>query len=219
MQPWQALFFDFDGVLVDSVEVKTRAFGRLFEPYGPGIAYRVIEHHRRHSGVSRFDKFRHYYEAFLGEPLSDEGLSELCRRFARMVVDEVVAAPEIPGAVAFLKKWHGRVRCFVVSATPQEEIREIVRRRGWEGYFVEATGSPAPKSENLLRLLRSYSLQPERCLFFGDAESDYLAARSCRVPFLGVLPGNDAPLLRAAPQVSWIADFTATEELKALGLN
>ena len=50
------VFWDFDGVIKDSVEVKAAAFERLFLPYGAEIARRVRQHHEAHGGMSRFDK-------------------------------------------------------------------------------------------------------------------------------------------------------------------
>jgi HAD superfamily hydrolase (TIGR01549 family) len=207
-QDWQALFFDFDGVLADSVEVKTRAFGRLFEPFGPKVVEKVVDHHRRYSGVTRVDKFRHYYREFLQTPLAEEELAELCRRFAQLVVDEVVAAPEIPGAEAFLRTAAGYLPCFVVSAAPENEVEEIVQRRGWRQYFREVRGAPRSKRENLEILVAKYSLNPRRCWFFGDAESDYRAAHACGVHFLGVVPGPESPLLQVVPDIAWVRDFT-----------
>ena len=101
---YEAFFFDFDGVLADSVEVKTRAFAKLFEPYGTEIEAKVVDHHRRNGGMTRVDKFRHYYKEFLQEPLNDEMLDSLCRKFSQLVVDEVVESPEIPGAEKFLQE-------------------------------------------------------------------------------------------------------------------
>jgi phosphoglycolate phosphatase-like HAD superfamily hydrolase len=208
LQNWQAFFFDFDGVLADSVEVKTRAFARLFEPYGPAVMAQVVEHHRRNSGVTRVAKFRHYYQEFLGRPIDEEEISVLCQRFARLVVDEVVAAPEIPGAEAFLKSAVYRLPLLVVSAAPEEELREIVGRRGWSRYFQEVRGAPSSKKDNLRSLLNKYDFDPKRCLFFGDAVADYQAAESCGVNFLGILPGPDTPLLQLFPSIRWIRDFT-----------
>jgi phosphoglycolate phosphatase-like HAD superfamily hydrolase len=204
---WQAFFFDFDGVLADSVEVKTKAFARLFEPFGPVVMEKVVDHHRRHSGVTRVDKFRHYYQEFLHQPLSDEALAELCRRFARLVVEEVVAAPEIPGAEAFLRLFVEKLPLFVISAAPEIELAEIVRARGWSQYFREVRGAPKSKPENLTMLLQKYGLAAEYCLFFGDAEADYLAARACGVNFLGIVPGPEAPLLQCVPQIPWRRNF------------
>jgi phosphoglycolate phosphatase-like HAD superfamily hydrolase len=205
---WQALFFDFDGVLADSLEVKTLAFARLFEPFGPEVVRLVMDHHRRHGGMTRVDKFRHYYAEFLGQPLSESGLGELCRDFARLVVDEVVAAPEIPGAEAFVRAHFEEIPCFIISAAPEIELQEIVQRRGCARYFREVRGAPRSKAENLKLVLDGYGFTPDQCWFFGDAESDYRAATSCGVRFLGIVPGSEAPLLRVVPDIMWVRDFT-----------
>ena len=46
------IFWDFDGVIKDSVKVKSTAFGELFAPFGEDIVNRVIEHHEANSGIS-----------------------------------------------------------------------------------------------------------------------------------------------------------------------
>ena len=213
MKETQAFFFDFDGVLADSVEVKTQAFARLFEPYGTKIVAKVVDHHRRHGGMTRVEKFRYYYREFLKKPLDDDVMERLCSEFSRLVVDQVVASPEIPGAEAFLTKWHDHIPCFVISATPDDEIRKIVRHRGLEGLFKEVLGSSASKSENLKILLNKYRLDPAKCIFFGDAESDYHAAKNCGVEFIAILPGQDSSLLKIVPDVSWTNDFETLMEL------
>jgi phosphoglycolate phosphatase-like HAD superfamily hydrolase len=208
---YEAFFFDFDGVLADSVEVKTRAFAEVFEPHGTEVVRKVIAHHRHYGGMTRVEKFRHYYSEYLDRNLNDAEMADLCHRFSQLVVDEVVAAPEIRGAGEFLKRWCSQLPCFVISAAPQKEIREIVQRRGMAGYFKEVLGAPVDKSKNLEILLAKYNLNPSRCFFFGDAESDYLAANHCGVEFFGIVQGEDAPLLQARPGVRWTKDFTGFE--------
>ena len=203
----KAFFFDFDGVLVDSVEVKTMAFAKLFERYGSDIEAKVVEYHRKNGGMTRVDKFYHYYREFLGKPLDEVELQQLCNDFSRLVMAEVMSAPEIPGAENFLKKKHNTVKCFVVSATPDEEIKEILKRRGIDIYFHEILGSSCSKSDNVIYLLNKYELAPKRCLFFGDAESDYWAANASGVDFIGILPNKNAPLLQIAPEIRWARDF------------
>ncbi|MBW2004226.1 MAG: HAD family hydrolase [Deltaproteobacteria bacterium] len=204
---YKAFFFDFDGVIADSVEVKTKAFAKLFEPFGQELVDKVIDHHRRHGGMTRVDKFQHYYKEFLKISLDDDRLQELCYIFSRLVTNEVIAAPEIPGAEDFLKKWHKKLFCFIVSATPDAEIIKIVDQRGLKPYFREVLGSSRSKQRNIEFLVNKYSLQPENCLFFGDAESDYRAAMACRIDFIGIVRGQNAPLLQVAPEIRWSQDF------------
>ena len=214
----EAFFFDFDGVLADSVEVKTEAFAKLYEPYGPEVVAQVIDHHRRHGGMTRTDKFRYYHRDHLGRDLSDEEMAELCQKFSELVVDKVVGAQEIRGAGDFLKKWCSRLPCFVISATPQEEIRQIVRHRGMMGYFDEVLGAPASKKDNLQRLLNQFHLNPSKCCLFGDAESDYRAAHACGVEFIGIVNDADSPLIRALPEIRYTKDFTDVENKFGLAI-
>ena len=44
----RAIVFDFDGVILDSVEIKTKAFARLFEEHGPDVQRQVVEIGRAH---------------------------------------------------------------------------------------------------------------------------------------------------------------------------
>ncbi|HXW99392.1 MAG TPA: HAD family hydrolase, partial [Methanomicrobiales archaeon] len=65
------LILDFDGVVLESVGVKTAAFRTLFS-FVPAHVDKIVEYHRRNTGVSRFDKFRYIYREILKDPLSEE---------------------------------------------------------------------------------------------------------------------------------------------------
>jgi len=93
----QLLVFDFDGVLADSVEVKTAAFAQLYEPYGSDIVTRVVSHHRDHGGMPRYEKFRIYHREFVGEPLDEPGIAALTDAFSKLVKQAVIAAPRDTG--------------------------------------------------------------------------------------------------------------------------
>jgi beta-phosphoglucomutase-like phosphatase (HAD superfamily) len=54
----RALALDFDGVVVESVEIKNLAFGELFRATHPEKADAVVAFQQAHMGLSRFDKFR-----------------------------------------------------------------------------------------------------------------------------------------------------------------
>ena len=99
---YDAIVFDFDGTLVDSNEIKTEAFGMLYESEGEAVVQQVKAYHRAHEGLSRFVKFRHWEEDLLGRPYTQLEEKRLSAEYSKLVMEEVVQAPFIPGAREFL---------------------------------------------------------------------------------------------------------------------
>ena len=202
------LIFDFDGVLVDSVEVKTNAFAELYKQYGEEIEQRVIEHHRNNGGMSRFDKFRYYHNEFLKKSISEKEISEMSKIFSKLVVQKVISAEEIKGSSAYLKKCIlSNKICVVNSATPEDEITEIVRCRSLNKYFENIYGSPATKKQNLEKALQSCDARVDDAVFFGDAQSDFDAALEMGMEFVGVGKHIIQVLETHDYRCNWIEDF------------
>lgn len=180
----QAIAFDFDGVLVETLEVKTRAYRKLFESESTENLERILSYHLQNGGVSRFEKFRTIYRDILERPLGESQFQHLCQAFAQLVVEEVVAAPWVLGAREFLSRHRFNHHFFIVSGTPQEELVEIVHRRGMATFFDEILGSPRTKIELLREVLQRYRLAPTRMLFIGDSRTDWEAARENGILFV-----------------------------------
>ena len=104
-------FFDFDGVLLDSVGVKTEAFVELFEPYGSDILEQVLAHHRRHGGISRVDKIEYAHANFIGKPLTPDELNEWGTRYAELVIGKVIRVPWIAGSQEFVEEMISHTTC------------------------------------------------------------------------------------------------------------
>ena len=184
-----AVIFDFDGVLVESVEIKTEAFRQLFQPFGEEVTARVVEHHNNNAGVSRFEKIRLYYRDYIGRPLDEAGVADLAEEFGALVEELVVAAAPVAGAGELLDDLlNAGIPAFVASATPEEELKRIIERRGMTGYFRGIFGSPTTKIEAATRVVRSFDLDPRRVVFIGDALADFNAARATGCRFLGRVP-------------------------------
>jgi phosphoglycolate phosphatase-like HAD superfamily hydrolase len=191
---WQAVFFDFDGVIADSTEVKVRAFATLFAPYGPEVQKAVIRYHLDNGGMPRHQKIRHCFEIFAGLTPTDSELNRAGQTFSELVLDAVVAAPFIGGALSTLQRLQqAAIPAFVVSGTPGDEMRLIVERKGLVSYFLEVHGSPRAKLAIVADILARYKYRPRRCLFIGDALADYHAAQGNGLRFLGIVPdGRDS---------------------------
>jgi phosphoglycolate phosphatase-like HAD superfamily hydrolase len=188
----QAVVFDFDGVILESAEVKTDAFVELYAGHGSAVVDQVRAHHLANLGISRFKKFAWIAEHVLRTPLSDEASAALGAQFSDLALAKVLAAPFVPGAEAALAAVGAMgLPMFVASGTPVDELRMIVERRGLAGWFKEVHGAPREKPEVLRDLMTRYGVTPNQTLFIGDGMSDYKAARAAGTQFLA----RDTPAL------------------------
>lgn len=198
---WEAIFFDFDGVILNSVDVKTKAFAKMFREYGPEVEKKVVEYHLNNGGVSRFDKFRYYYEEILNKPVNEETIKSLSEHFSYLVMDGVLASPFVSGAKETLEVLRENdMFAYVVSGTPDREIRLIVERKGLSKYFKEVHGSPRKKQEICQEIINRENYNSQNCLFIGDAMSDYEAAQKNGICFLGIVrEGKVSPFPNGTP--------------------
>jgi len=204
------IIFDFDGVIVESVGIKTEAFTKLFENR-PEYRDKIVELHLAHGGLSRFVKFEMIYKDILHQPLSEDKKKELGERFTRYVFNEVVECPFVAGAEEFLKKYYQTVDLFIVSGTPQEEIQAIVKKRRLDKYFKEVFGAPRRKAKLAQNILDSYQLNPQEAIFVGDSLEDYEGAREAGIKFVG--RSNDEKPFKNLPVELLVSDFFDLEKL------
>ena len=192
---WQAIIFDFDGVVVESGEIKTEAFANLYREHGETVMNAVARYHVLHGGMSRYQKFRYFQETLLEKPpLTPEEEQHLDRRFSQLVLEAVIASDPVPGAAELIRREAARIPLFVASGTPEAELNTIVVRRGLASYFTAVRGSPTPKQTLVADILSAHALFPERVLMIGDALIDYQSAYINNVAFLGrVRPGDKNP--------------------------
>ncbi len=200
----KAALLDFDGVIVESVDLKTEAFRTLFAQEQKALPA-ILALHRNNGGMSRFEKFDIIYRDILRRPLVTEEKDRLGRQFSELVVEQVVACPWVRGAREWLARHLPRLPLFLISATPTEELRHIVSRRELGRYFREVHGSPPDKTEVTRDILARHGWTPDEVVFVGDAPNDHAAASAIGVRFVGRVPsGRESPF---APDVETVPDL------------
>ncbi len=209
----RAFLLDFDGVIVDSVDVKSAAFADIYAGEDPGVVARIVAYQLHHGGVSRRSKFQHFETVMLARDADEARLDDLCRRFSDLVVAKVIAAPLLPGALDFLEAAQGACDLFLVSGTPEVELRHIVRERGLEGYFVAVHGSPRTKVDLFRTILAERGCAAHQAVAVGDSITECDAALSLGIPFVGVTSPHDAGF---PPEVPKIADMGGLSRLYGL---
>jgi phosphoglycolate phosphatase-like HAD superfamily hydrolase len=177
------IFFDFDGVLAESVNIKTEAFRQLYLPYGEEFAQRVVDYHEANGGISRFEKIKIFNGEWLGEVVTEDKIQFLAEKFSDLVMDGVVNAPEVKGASDFLNS-ASEYEKYIITGTPTVEIIPILKQRKMFHFFEGVYGSPEKKDFWVKEILTSKNISPDQCVFIGDALTDYNAALSNDLTFV-----------------------------------
>ena len=177
------IFFDFDGVIAESVSAKTDAFEEMYLPYGKDIAAKVVDYHKLHGGVSRYEKFKYFHKEFLNEVINQEKVNELAIQFSNIVLDKVINSDEVLGANYFIEKYHTKFKFWVITGTPTTEIELIAEKRKLTSFFIGLHGSPKNKRYWTEYLIEKHKLNRDEIIFLGDATTDIDAANFSKTHF------------------------------------
>lgn len=176
------LFWDFDGVIKDSVGVKTNAFRSLFESFDSKIVARIVEHHEKNTGISRFEKIPIYLD-WIGVNSDIDVVQKYSSVFSSIVIKDVIESPWVPGVKKYLKNNKLHKKFFLVTATPDDEIRKILSKLLIDDFFSEIRGSPINKTSSIKLIIKKYNIQKKDACMIGDSESDLEAAFSNNIDF------------------------------------
>jgi beta-phosphoglucomutase-like phosphatase (HAD superfamily) len=183
MKKIEALILDFDGVVIESNNIKTEAFYEVFEQY-PQFTKEMMDFHHAHVSLSRFAKFEHLLE-LLDRKGDITFRNELATDFSKRTKKKILSVPFVNGAEAFLRKMTSILPVYLASVTPDEELIYILEKRGLEKNFKKVYGCPPwTKTEAIKDILKQENVLPENTLLIGDSAGDQRAANSTGICFL-----------------------------------
>jgi phosphoglycolate phosphatase-like HAD superfamily hydrolase len=185
MKKIKAIIFDYDGVIAESVNVKTDAFAAMYKPYGDEVVEEVVKHHEANGGISRFEKFKIYHESFLNKKIDEDGVDQLAKEFSSLVMQKVVDSPYVTGVFEFLDANYEAYDFFISTGTPTGEIEMILNQKDIRKYFKKVYGSPEKKTSHVEKILLANQYSRDEIVFIGDALTDRDAARNNNIAFIG----------------------------------
>ena len=183
MKDSRLIFWDFDGVIKETVDVKGMAFVELFEGYDTSLKSAIMKHHRENGGIDRATKIALYLE-WAGESVTTEKVALLCKKFSEKVFNQIIGASWVPGAKEYIASNHFNQKFILISATPIIELNMLLNALEIEHYFLGVYGSPTKKAEAVRYVIDNLKINVSDCLYIGDSKVDYDAACSNNIQFL-----------------------------------
>lgn len=179
---YKTCFFDCDGVLLDSNQLKSEAFYEVALPYGEKNAQALVEYNKRLGGVTRLDKFRYFFEGILEKKTFEKELEDALNNFSALVCKKLRSCSETSGVREFLDSLPGDTKKYVVSGGVQSEIQYVFKQRGLDAYFDGIYGSPDSKEVIMSSRVKSPDMEYP-AVFIGDSRYDYEVASQFNLDF------------------------------------
>ena len=150
----KVIFWDFDGVIMESNAVRDLGFEKVLADFPKDQVKDLLDFHKANGGLSRYVKFRHFFENIRKENITEQEILEWAERFSKimkkLLVNENLLIEE---TLEFIKNNQDKYTMHITSGSDQEELRYLCKAMHIEELFKSIHGSPKPKKEWVKELI------------------------------------------------------------------
>jgi phosphoglycolate phosphatase-like HAD superfamily hydrolase len=181
----KVVFWDFDGVLMDSNSIRDLGFERVLAEFPKDQVNQLLKFHQANGGLSRYVKFRYFFEEVRGESITDKEVFIWAESFS-VIMKELLVDPNllILETVNFVKENQGKYIMHITSGSDQDELQYICKTLDIDHLFKSIHGSPKPKKVWVGELIKENKYSREECVLIGDSINDWEAANENNINFL-----------------------------------
>jgi phosphoglycolate phosphatase len=172
----QAILFDWDGTLVDSLPLLFKSHNHVRKTYG--FPLWTMEEYKGQMYRSSLDLYPELY----GEK-ADDALDCLYSFFSDNHIENLTVIPGAFECLAFLKEQE--IPMGLVSNKKDEYLKKETKHLGWDIYFEHIVGAGGsvqdkPHAAPLLESLEKINLKPdnEKIWYVGDTRTDIETAKN-----------------------------------------
>ncbi|WP_026452242.1 HAD family hydrolase [Aequorivita capsosiphonis] len=183
---YRVILWDFDGVIMDSMPIRDSGFEQVLKDYPTEQVARLLRFHRAQGGLSRFVKFRHFFEDIRGETVSEKQVQELAIRFSKIMLENLINPKYlIEESLNFIKENFQNQKFHIVSGSDEKELNKICSGLNIRSYFKTIKGSPTPKNKLVADIIKKYEYKNKDVCLIGDSINDLEAAQGNDIAFFG----------------------------------
>lgn len=181
----KTIFWDFDGVLMDSNDLRDKGFLEVLGKYPNGQIKQLMDFHQANGGLSRYVKFRYFFEEVRDEEITDAEIQKWADKFSKIMLKLLINEELlIQENLIFVKENYQNYNMHIVSGSDGNELRKICKGVGIKRYFKTIEGSPTPKKQLIANILKKEHYRPSNCILIGDSINDYEAALKNKIFFM-----------------------------------
>jgi phosphoglycolate phosphatase-like HAD superfamily hydrolase len=183
---YKVILWDFDGVIMDSMPIRGRGFEEVLKEYPQDQVAELMAFHEYNGGLSRYVKFRYFFEKIRGEQITEEQVLALADKFSEimlsLLLDEKLL---IMDSVNFIKQNADNYEMHIVSGSDGNELCQICEGLQLAQYFKSINGSPTPKNELVRQVIANNHYEKHEVTLIGDSVNDQEAAQHNDIALFG----------------------------------
>jgi HAD superfamily hydrolase (TIGR01509 family) len=185
-----AVLFDLDGTLVDTVQTRIDAWSETFEEAGiPATRQQLAPL----IGVDG-KRLAREVAALVGRPTDDERAEEIDKRSGEIYERRNTDPKPLPGVRELVEAIEARqLKWSIATSSRKDQVQTSVRALGLEHEpaIVDASHveHAKPEPDLLLRAAEELGVEPGRCWYVGDSTWDMVAAVAAGMIPIGVTTG------------------------------
>ena len=180
------ILWDFDGVILDSMKIRTDGFIHIFSDYAPYLIDKLIDFHLTNGGWSRYVKIRYFYEEILDKCISESEVEAKAQEYSNYVFEKLTD-PDllIKDTLSWIKENYFNYKFHIVSGSDEKELKRICTYLEIDKYFLSIHGSPEIKTRIIKHLILINGYKGEETIMIGDSKNDQDAAIKNGIEFYG----------------------------------
>ena len=180
------IIFDFDGVIIDSMGIRTDGFRDIFHKYDNELVERLIAYHNENGGLSRFNKIKYFYNELLSQEITDMKIEEYATEFSNIMRQKLISKDVlIMDTVGFIKENYTKFNMHIASGSEEKELQFLCNELEISKYFKSIKGSPMHKNNLVKQIIEENNYKNEETVIIGDSINDFEAAEVNTIGFLG----------------------------------
>ena len=186
LSDFKNIIWDFDGVIIDSSEIRVFAFRQMLNDYPPNMVDKLIDFHKKNDGLSRYVKIDYFFSNIINQSIDNQKRTSLLKEFG-MICSKKLNNKKllIDDTLKFIVNNHSQKNFHVASGSDNYELNTLCLSLDLATFFNSINGSPEPKKDIVGRIILENSYTPLETCLIGDSVNDYDAAIYNKIQFFG----------------------------------
>ena len=180
------IIFDFDGVIIDSMNIRSFGFEEIFKEYDESSVQSLLKYHNENGGLSRFVKIKYFFNTLLNQEIGEQKIFSYAANYSKIMRKKLISKDIIiDETLNFIKSNHLVYNMHIASGSEHTELNYLNQTLSLNSYFLSIDGSPTPKKEIVKSILKENFYKNNETILIGDSINDYDAAKANDIAFIG----------------------------------